>query len=88
MPSSTVQVLGAEKALFRHMRGEGSAPKHGVLFMHQTIRNLPEGKRGKMARFLANKATIAARLDRFGGAFKGEEYKNDVRERFEELRGA
>ncbi|MDY6770262.1 MAG: NOP5/NOP56 family protein, partial [Candidatus Nanohaloarchaea archaeon] len=63
MPSSTVQVLGAEEAMFRHVRGEGDAPKHGVLFMHEHVRNAPQGAQGKMARVLANKASIAARLD-------------------------
>lgn len=86
MPSSTVQVLGAEKALFRHMRGEGSAPKHGIMFMHPKVRGLPDSKRGKMARFLANKTSIAARLDRYGGDFKGEQFKQDVEEKYQEIR--
>ncbi|MFB6166876.1 MAG: ATP-binding protein, partial [Candidatus Nanohaloarchaea archaeon] len=58
-PASTIQMLGAESALFRHLSGEGSAPKHGVLFEHRFVRTLPEDERGKMARFLANKTAIA-----------------------------
>lgn len=85
MPSSTIQVLGAEKAMFRHMRGEGEAPKHGVLFMHRYVRNAPEGERGKLARVLANKAAIAARLDRYGGEFKGEELRAAVEETFQDV---
>lgn len=88
MPSSTVQVLGAEKAMFRHMRGEGKAPKHGVLFMHPHVRNVPSGKQGKMARVLANKASIAARLDNYGGDYRGDELADEVRETYEEVRDA
>ncbi|MFB6245188.1 MAG: hypothetical protein ABEJ03_02465, partial [Candidatus Nanohaloarchaea archaeon] len=70
-PASTIQTLGAETALFRHLRGEGSAPKHGVIFEHEFVSDLPEEERGKMARFLANKAAIAARLDYYGEKEKG-----------------
>lgn len=86
MPSSTIQVLGAEKAMFRHVRGEGEAPKHGVLFMHPTVRKLPDSKRGKMARVLANKAAIAARLDQYGTDFRGDELRSAVDETYEGMR--
>ena len=86
MPSSTVQVLGAEKALFRHMEGKGSAPKHGIIFLHHTVSGLPEGKRGKMARYLANKLTLAARLDMYNGNFKGKTYREQVEKKFRELK--
>ncbi|MDY6777231.1 MAG: NOP5/NOP56 family protein [Candidatus Nanohaloarchaea archaeon] len=85
MPSSTIQVLGAEKALFRHMSGEGSAPKHGILFMHPHVRNLPDSKRGKMARFIANKTSIAARLDHFNGDFKGDKLRQEIDDKFDEV---
>jgi nucleolar protein 56 len=87
MPASTIQVLGAEKAMFRHMRGEGSAPKHGVLFMHEFVQNVPNDDRGEMARALANKAAIAARLDQYGDDFKGESLRGEVEERFDEIAG-
>ncbi|MCJ7429505.1 MAG: NOP58 family protein [Candidatus Nanohaloarchaeota archaeon QJJ-5] len=86
MPSSTIQVLGAEKALFRHMRGEGSAPKHGILFMHQKVRSLPDDKRGKMARFIANKTSIAARLDHYGSTYKGDSLRTAIADKYEEVR--
>lgn len=86
MPSSTIQVLGAEKAMFRHMEGEGDAPKHGVLFMHEFVRNAPRGEQGKLARVLANKAAIAARIDQYGGDFKGDELRGEVEETFEDVR--
>ncbi len=86
MPSSTIQVLGAEKALFRHMEGKGSAPKHGILFLHHTVSGLPEDKRGKMARYLSNKLALAARLDMYEGEFKGEEYREEVEEKYRKLK--
>lgn len=85
-PSSTIQMLGAEKALFRYLHGEGTPPKHGVLFQHDFVNSLPEDKRGKMARFLANKAVMAARLDQYGNKDKGEELREECREKFEELK--
>jgi nucleolar protein 56 len=87
MPASTVQMLGAEKALFRYLRGEGTPPKHGILFEHEFVRPLPNNERGKMARFMANKAVIAARLDNYGDKHKGEELREETREKFEELKG-
>jgi nucleolar protein 56 len=85
-PASTVQMLGAEKALFRYLRGNGTPPKHGIIFQHEFINQLPEDKRGKMARFLANKASIAARLDNYGDKDKGEQLREECRGKFEELR--
>ncbi len=85
MPSSTVQVLGAEEALFRHLHGKGSSPKHGVLFHHEFVEDLPEEDRGKMARFLANKAVIAARVDHYGDGDKGPELREEAQNRFREL---
>ncbi|WP_414838039.1 hypothetical protein ACK3SF_01410 [Candidatus Nanosalina sp. VS9-1] len=85
-PASTVQMLGAEKALFRYLHGEGTPPKHGVLFNHPFVKNLPEEERGKMARFLANKAVMAARIDNYGDEDKSEGLREEARERYEELK--
>ena len=85
-PASTVQMLGAEKALFRYLRGNGTPPKHGIIFEHEYINTLPEDKRGKMARFLANKAVMAARVDQYSDKNKGEEYREKAREKYEELK--
>ncbi|MFB6241414.1 MAG: hypothetical protein ABEJ36_01255 [Candidatus Nanosalina sp.] len=84
-PSSTVQMLGAEKALFRYLHGEGSPPKHGVLFHHEFVKSLPEDVRGKMARFMANKAVMAARLDQYGDKDKSKELREEASERYEKL---
>jgi len=63
LPASTVQVLGAERAFFEHLRGRAPPPRHGLLFLHPAIQSAPRGERGKLARALAGKVSIAARLD-------------------------
>lgn len=68
MPASTIQILGAEKALFRSLRTGARPPKHGILFQHQAVHTAPKWQRGKIARTLANKLAIAARVDYYRGA--------------------
>ena len=68
LPSSTVQVLGAERAFFEHLRGRAPPPRHGLLFLHPALQSAPRAQRGKLARALAAKVAIAARLDRAGTA--------------------
>jgi len=67
LPSSTLQVLGAEKAFFSHLRSGTPVPKHGMIFQHPWISRSPRWIRGKVSRMLAGKATIAVRIDHFGG---------------------
>ena len=67
MPSSRVQVMGAEKSLFKHLRGNAPSPKHGIIYRHPAVISSPRRIRGKTARVLAAKLSIAARLD-FNGA--------------------
>ena len=64
-PSGTVQLLGAEKAMFRHLKDGSKPPKHGVIFMHPLIHNAPPWQRGAIARALASKVSLAARADAF-----------------------
>jgi len=71
-PSSTVQVLGAEDALFAHLRGSAPSPKHGIIFTHEYVRGTRPDERGSAARALAGKLTIAARVDHYGGERKPE----------------
>jgi len=66
LPSSTVQVLGAERAFFEHLRGHAPPPRHGLLFLHPAIQSATRADRGKLARTLAGKVAIAARLDHAG----------------------
>jgi nucleolar protein 56 len=63
MPASKIQVMGASKALFKHVQFGAKPPKHGLIFQHPLIRGSPARSRGKMARTLAAKLAIAARLD-------------------------
>lgn len=65
LPASTIQVLGAEKALFRSLRTGANPPKHGLIFQHSLIHSAPKWQRGKIARALASKLAIAARIDLF-----------------------
>ena len=68
LPASTVQVLGAERAFFEHLRGRAPPPRHGLLFLHPAVQSAPRAQRGKLARSLAAKVAIASRLDRAGAA--------------------
>jgi len=67
MPSGTVQVLGAEEALFAHLRGHAPSPKHGVIYVHEYVRGTHPENRGSAARALAGKLAIAARIDHYSG---------------------
>jgi len=67
MPSGTVQVLGAEDALFAHLRGGAPSPKHGVIYSHEYVRGTAPEHRGSAARALAGKLSIAARVDHYAG---------------------
>ncbi|MDD1687737.1 NOP5/NOP56 family protein [Methanoregula sp.] len=67
MPASAIQVIGARTALFAHLRTKSPSPKHGIIFQHRRVHNAPKDRRGKVARALAGKLAIAARLDYFRG---------------------
>jgi nucleolar protein 56 len=86
LPASTVQVLGAEKALFRALRTGGRPPKHGAIFQFPEIRKAPKWQRGKIARALATKLSIAARIDYFTGRYVGDELRQKLIERIEEIK--
>jgi len=66
MPSSTIQLLGAEKALFRHMADGSPPPKHGVLYQHPNIKRANGKDKGRASRKLAAKVAIASKIDYFG----------------------
>ena len=86
LPASTIQVLGAEKALFRALRTGGKPPKHGVIFQYPDIHRSPRWQRGKIARALATKLAIAARADYFTGRFIADKLKKILLERIEEIK--
>merc|ERR1719210_412267 len=64
-PASTVQILGAEKALFRALKTKGNTPKYGLIFHSTFIGRAAAKNKGRISRFLANKASIACRMDCF-----------------------
>jgi len=68
MPSSTIQIIGAEKALFRALKTGARPPKHGLLFQHPSVHAAPKWQRGKIARALSSKIAIAVRIDVYRNA--------------------
>lgn len=87
MPSSTIQLIGAEKALFRHLKGGGKSPKYGVIYQHPYIQNAPREKRGKIARLLAAKLMLAARFDFYSGRNKSQELKSNLEKQIRNATG-
>jgi nucleolar protein 56 len=86
MPASTIQVLGAEKALFRALKTGTSPPKHGVIFQEALVHDAKKWQRGKVSRALAGKLAIAARADAFGSRYIGDSLKVDLDKRVEEIK--
>lgn len=72
LPASTIQVLGAEGALFTHLRAGSPPPKHGIIFQHRRVHNAPRNVRGKVSRAVAGKLAIAARIDYYRGELDAE----------------
>jgi nucleolar protein 56 len=85
-PASTIQVLGAEKALFRSLKTGARPPKHGLIFQHTLLHDAKRWQRGKIARVIAGKLAIAARADAFGGHFIGDDLKAVINKRLDEIR--
>lgn len=83
MPASTIQLLGAEQALFRHLKTKSSRPpKYGILHEHPLVLKAKAAVRGKVARVLADKISIALRVDRFKGQYIGDKLLKDITKRF------
>merc|ERR1719376_1030879 len=86
-PASTIQILGAEKALFRALKKRGNTPKYGLIFHSTFIGKAGQKNKGRISRFLANKASMASRIDCFSNddnvrsAVFGEKLKEQVEER-------
>jgi nucleolar protein 56 len=85
-PASTMQVLGAEKALFRSLKTGARPPKHGLIFQHTLLHDAKRWQRGKIARAIAGKLAIAVRADAFGGKYSGDMLKAALNKRIEEIR--
>jgi nucleolar protein 56 len=86
LPSGTIQILGAEKALFRHLKEGAKPPKHGVIFQHPFVHQAPYWQRGRIARAFAAKLAIAAKMDHNSDTFVGDDLKNILISRIEEIR--
>jgi nucleolar protein 56 len=80
LPSGTIQLLGAEKALFRHLKTKTKPPKHGVLFQHPDVHRSPYWQRGAVARAYAGKIGIAARADFYSQRLIARELKESLEE--------
>ena len=85
-PASTVQILGAEKALFRALKTKGNTPKYGLIYHSSFIGKAGQKNKGRISRFLANKCSIASRIDNFSETPTtkfGEALRAQVEERLE-----
>uniref|UniRef100_A0A670XVZ2 Nucleolar protein 56 n=2 Tax=Pseudonaja textilis TaxID=8673 RepID=A0A670XVZ2_PSETE len=83
-PASTVQILGAEKALFRALKTRGNTPKYGLIFHSTFIGRAAAKNKGRISRYLANKCTIASHIDCFSEvptSFFGDKLREQVKER-------
>lgn len=81
--ASTVQIMGAEKAIFRHLKTGERPPKHGLIFQHPSVRTAKWWNRGKVARTLALKITLAVRKDVYSGEYDPQitiDYENKVKQ--------
>ncbi len=82
MPASTLQLLGAESAMFKFLRKKSKKmPRFGILHEHKMIAEAAERKKGKAARLLADKISIAARVDYFKGKFVGDALLKEMKAR-------
>ena len=87
-PASTIQILGAEKALFRALKTKGKTPKYGLIFNSTFIGRAQAKNKGRISRYLANKCAIAARVDNFSETPTskfGESLKDQMEERLKFL---
>jgi len=85
-PASTVQILGAEKALFRALKKGGNTPKYGLIFHSTFIGRAEQKNKGRISRYLANKAALASRIDCFSEESTnvwGVKFREQVEERLE-----
>jgi nucleolar protein 56 len=78
--------LGAEKALFLHLKTGKNPPKHGIIFQHPMVNKAPYWQRGKVARTLGGKISIAVKVDFFKGEFMGDKLVADMEARVKEIR--
>jgi len=86
LPASTIQILGAEKALFRYKKEGGRPPKHGVIFQHPLVNRASKAERGKISRLLALKISTAVKADVFTKRDITQNLQQELEERLKEIR--
>lgn len=86
MASSKIQVLGAEKALFRHLTTGAKPPKYGVILSHPALANAPYHIHGRIARALAAKISIAVKADVYSKKFIGEQLKKGLEDEIKKIK--
>ncbi len=86
IPASTIQLLGAEKALFRHMKTGARPPKYGLIFAHPLVAQAKKAEQGKVARGLADKISIAIKVDHFKGEFVGTQLREQLEKKFKKIK--
>ena len=86
MPSSRIQLLGAEKALYRFLKTGEKRPKHGLIFQWNQIRGSKYYHRGKIARVVAGKIGLSAKVDYFSGEFIGEKFAIEIENKIKEIK--
>ncbi|PFH58274.1 hypothetical protein XA68_13921 [Ophiocordyceps unilateralis] len=85
-PASTLQIMGAEKALFRALKNKSNTPKYGIIYHSSFIGKASPRDKGRISRYVANKCSMACRIDNFSvepSTRYGEAFKNQVNERLE-----
>jgi nucleolar protein 56 len=87
MPASSIQLLGAEKALFRHLREKGKSPKYGILFLDPRVHTASEQQKGRIARVISSKLMQAVRIDYYSGRDESERLRNEMNEEIKKVRG-
>ena len=85
MPASRIQLLGAEKALYRFLKTGEKRPKHGLIFQWNQIRGSRQNIRGKIARTVAGKIGIASKVDYFGGEYIGDDLNKETESKIKEI---
>jgi nucleolar protein 56 len=85
LPASSIQLLGAEKALFRFKKEGGKPPKHGILFQHESLLKASKNKKGQIARLLSLKIILAIRADVYTKRNMGMKLKQEFEEQIQNI---
>lgn len=85
MPASRIQLLGAEKALYRFLKSGEKRPKHGLIFQWNQIRSAKPYHRGKIARMLSGKIGLASKVDFFEGDYMGSKLAEEIEDKIKEI---